>query len=503
MPIVPVGGAASTRAAEAVLLEGWGVPVPLLLERVAIAAARRVREMLPAGGRVTVLVGPGHNGADGLALARILAQSGVPVTALGLGDGRGEVWRQQADWAGRAGVRFRDLAEDAPGMGAVVVDALLGFGATRAPGEAMARAIRAAVGGSAWRFSLDVPTGLDPETGVPFGDVVFEAHETLATGVVKPATVADPGLFATGGLGWVDLGLPPEALALLPGRIVSCPEPKTAVADVHKGRRGRVLVLGGGAGMAGAPALAALAAMRGGAGLVEVRVPEELVPVVAGLVPEALVRAWNLEELGPALGAADVVLAGPGTLPKDHVQATLQRIWQDFPGPMVMDGGALSAALPPAPAGRWRVMTPHPGEAARLLEVAPALIQQDRFGSASKLVASFQSLVVLKGARPIVQGPTSGFRVMGWGTPALATAGSGDVLAGLVAAALTYGPRSEEDALGAVAAAVARHQQLGRAAAEWARDREIVARDLLTCGSSGPAWWPATPGAESMWTRIS
>ncbi|MEB3238562.1 MAG: NAD(P)H-hydrate dehydratase [Candidatus Sericytochromatia bacterium] len=516
---IGAGDAEATRRAEAVLLEDWRLPALLLMERVALVAAARIRNALPPGGRVTVLVGPGHNGADGLAVARLLALQGVPVTVRTEGAGPGEVWQQQAGWARHAGVVFGDLRAWRPGGEAVLVDALLGFGASRAPAGAMAEALLRSRESAAWRFAIDLPTGLDPETGVPWGETVFHADETLATGVVKQAVVADPGLEATGRLSWVDVGLPEAALALLPGRIIPQPQAGRAWtgedASRHKGSRGRLLVLGGGPGMAGAPALAALGAMRAGAGLVEVLVPEAQVPFVAEWVPEALVRGLPemSEPAGPpallteALGRVDVVVAGLGTLPGDTMARLAGWCHKVFEGLVLLDGGALGPELQPAPFPGPRVLTPHPGEAARILEASSAAVQADRFGASARLVARTGATVVLKGARPIVRGSGLPWHVMAWGEPALATAGSGDVLAGMAGATLAEAVRSgglrPEELPACVAEAVARHQQWGRAAAEAIGPRGVVARDLLEWSRSGPAWWPAMPGPESMWTRLS
>ncbi|MEB3204470.1 MAG: NAD(P)H-hydrate dehydratase [Candidatus Sericytochromatia bacterium] len=518
---VPIGAgdAAATRRAEAVLIEAWQLPAALLMERVALAAVGRVRAHLPPAGGVVVLAGPGHNGADGLALARLVALQGVPVMVHADEEAAGTLWRQQADWARRAGVAFGRLADWRPGSEAVLVDALLGFGASRVPVGAMADALSRSHESTAWRLALDLPTGLQPATGVPWGAAVFHADETLATGIVKQAVVADAGIAATGSLGWVDIGLPPDALALLPGRVIRRPvDPDDATTGErarHKGTRGRVLVLGGGPGMPGAPAFAALAAMRAGAGLVEVLVPEDLVPLVAEWVPEALVR--GLPPTAPdarvppvlleALGRVDAVVAGPGTMPGDSMALLARSCYRTFGGPVLLDGGALDAHLEALPDARIRVLTPHPGEAARILGTTSAAIQADRFGASERLVATTRSHVVLKGARPIVRGPDGSWHVMAWGEPALATAGSGDVLAGLLGAALAEAARAGQQQRAAwddtISAAVALHQQWGHAAAAAMGERGVMARDLLTWSRSGPAWWPAAPGPESMWTRLS
>lgn len=518
---VPIGAgdAPATRRAEAVLIEGWQLPAALLMERVALAAVYRVQAHLRPDARVVVLAGPGHNGADGMAVARLLALQGVPVTVHADEEGSGTLWRQQADWARRAGVAFGRLTDWRPGNEAVLVDALLGFGASRAPVGAMAEALMRSQESTAWRLALDLPTGLQPATGVAWGAAVFQAHETLATGIVKQAVVADAGIEATGSLGWVDIGLPPDALALLPGRVIPRPvDPDVATPGDrarHKGTRGRLLVLGGGPGMPGAPALAALAAMRAGAGLVEVLVPEDLVPLVAEWVPEALVR--GLPPTAPdaamppllleAMGRVDAVVAGPGTMPRDPMATLARACHRTFAGPVLLDGGALDAPCEALPDARVRVLTPHPGEAARVLGTTPVAIQADRFGAAERLVAATRSHIVLKGARPVVHGPVGPWHVMAWGEPALATAGSGDVLAGLVGAALAelarVGQHGRTDWSDRIATAVALHQQWGHAAAAAMGGRGVVARDLLTWSRSGPAWWPAAPGPESMWTRLS
>ncbi len=466
-----VATTAETRQQEARWFER-GLPPELLMERVALAAARWVRQQ--GMQRARIVAGRGHNGADALAIARHLAQAGIETEVAALQAAPSSLAARQLGWALAAGARqVEGPCVWRPEPGILVVDGLLGAGFRGELRPEMATWIdqlqAAARDGI---LSIDAPSGLDLDTGRPASTAVRATH-TLATGVYKRGHFADIAMPHLGKLGRIELGLEPDEDHDLFPRLIR-PEPATARSPwLHKGLAGTVLIIGGSGMMAGAPALAGLAALRGGAGLVAIAVPACIRDCVAAMVPEAIVlplQSWDLmqeAELFAWWSRSDSVVLGPGTL---HGTES-DRLWSDLvsrPGPpRVVDGGAISRRENPFAESVW---TPHPGEAARLLGVPTHEIQEDRFSALEKVLRTTGGTVVLKGACSLVgtTGHPTGVNVVG--SAALATAGSGDVLAGLVAAELAAGQPTHA----AARRAVTLHGLVG-----WlAGDRGLLAREI-------------------------
>lgn len=435
--------------------------------------------------RILVAAGRGNNGGDGLVVARLAHQEGYPVTVILLGHPdrlRGdaaEAWQRARD----AGVQVVPLDPDEPGdavarrldphleAASLVVDALLGTGGRGAPRAAYAGAIEAI---NRWRarhaeatsspavrvVALDLPSGLDPDTGRPPGAAVA-ADFTVTFGALKTGILMGPALRFTGAVHLVDIGLPaaafpsPDAFLVTPEQVRADLPP--ADPDAHKGSRGRVLVVAGSRGMAGAAVLAVLGALRGGAGLVSAATPAGERPLVAAAVPEALTLALPEDDqgrLGPGAAASlqaaapapDAVVLGPGLGRSPAVTAAVLELVQQLAVPVVIDADGLNALAGSAgglellAASRGpRVLTPHPGEAARLLQTTTGAIQRDRPAAARELARRSGAVVVLKGARSLVAEPSGDLWIIPTGSPALATGGTGDVLAGLIGALLAGG----------------------------------------------------------------
>lgn len=471
---LPLYTAAAVREADRRAIEERGIPGWTLMERAGRAAFQAAVVRYPAAGqgRVLVLAGRGNNGGDGFVFARHAARRGARVTVALLappGSLAGDAARAR-DEALAAGVEVVPLDEEALRGGALAplleaadlaVDALLGTGSRGAPRGPLALVVAELV---AWRrrtgrpvVSLDLPSGLDPDRGVPANPCV-EADLTVTFGALKVGLVAGPALAATGALVLAPIGIPgecfpePAAWLLLPEGAASCLPP--VAPDVHKGRRGRVWVVGGSRGMTGAAVLAARGALRAGAGLVHVAVPAGERPLAAVAVPEALSLglpdagdgtpgpdAW--EALWEAVQGADALVVGPGLGRGPDARRLAQAVWAEAPLPAVVDADALFAlaewgAAVPRPAGP-RVLTPHAGEAARLLGVTAEAVQADRLAAARELASRYRGVAVLKGARTVVAAPDGRAWINPTGSPALATGGSGDVLAGVIGALVGRG----------------------------------------------------------------
>ncbi|WP_306600069.1 NAD(P)H-hydrate dehydratase [Geothrix sp. 21YS21S-2] len=410
--MIPLLTAQEMRDLEHRSIQGWGVPSLVLQEHAALGALA----LLPAGGPLHVLAGPGNNGGDALALARLARLRGREVEVWTLDPApawKGDAALQARLWTGLGGT-FRHAAdprEAAAGFRGWVVDGLFGLG-TRLPLEGPARAWVEALEG-ARVLALDLPSGLDPGSAEPAGPAI-RATRTAAFGHLKICHGLRPARDFCGEITLVPIPLhgAPEAGM----RLLERPRPRPSRWDGHKRDFGHVAIRAGTPGMSGAAVLAALGALRMGAGLVTVLTDAAVRAEVACQVPEAMVRAWD----GALPEGVDALLAGPGGVA--DVPA-----WD---GPLVVDASALKAGEGP----RWMdrestVITPHPGEFERLFGPGGGRTVRARE------VALGPGVLVLKGAQTLVAG---GGLAEVWvnptGHPGLATGGSGDFLAGMVAA---------------------------------------------------------------------
>jgi len=496
-------------AAEMRALDRWtiehGTPGHVLMERAGAGAARVLRERLrrPRGPTV-VVCGRGNNGGDGFVVARHLRRGRLPVEVWLAGrpeEVRGDAARMLAAWRkGRGSVH--DLT--APGgvealarrlaQAAVVVDGLFGTGLNAPVEGVLAAAIDAINACGAPVLALDIASGLSADTGLPLGTAV-RATVSAAFGYPKLGQVVYPGVELTGLLAVVDIGIPAAALAavapgvaLLEGQEVGrllAPRPR----DAHKGTFGHVLVIAGSRGKTGAALLAAGAAVRSGAGLTTLAVPASLHPVLEGHVREAMTAA--LPDTGggaAALGegaAVDALLAdraavvcGPGLGLDGPTRALVAHVVRRAGAPLVLDADGLNAV---AGTGLLReragptVVTPHPGEMARLLATDASSVQADRLGAARALARAERVVVVLKGARTIVASPDGAAAVSPTGNPGMASGGTGDVLAGLVGGLLAQGlPPYEAATLGVFA-----HGAAGDAVASRRGEAGLSASDII------------------------
>lgn len=450
--------------AEAVAL---GVPVDALMERAGAALALAAAARLGPNGKAVVLCGPGNNGGDGFVAARHLAALGRPTWVQLVGasaDGlRGAPAHMWAALEGTGARRGSSAPSWRMGRGDVICDALFGTGLSRAPGSGYAEAIariRRWRGLGATVVSADLPSGLSSDTGQPFEPHV-EADVTVAFAFAKVGQAVEPGAGLCGELRVVDIGMPADA-----GRVLRAPatwllEAGDARALVpprprqgHKGTFGHVLVVAGSAGKSGAAALSGLGALRGGAGLVTVATRPAVLDAVLAHAPELM--GAPLEGAGPlgpddwpglarAVAGKDALVLGPGLGVGDGTGALLARWLDEGAVPTVLDADGLNAlAGDPSALGRRRgapalVLTPHPGEMARLCGLSTAAVQERRLGVARDAAARFGAVVVLKGARTVVAAPDGELIVNPTGNAGMATAGTGDVLAGLLGALLGQG----------------------------------------------------------------
>ncbi len=416
-----------------------------LMEQAGTAAWQCLLQRWPQAQRVCVAVGSGNNGGDGLVLARLALQAGRSVQVLRLADegapsALSQRMRAQYLATGGSVAVFDGALPSAD----VIVDALFGIGLNRAPDGEAERVIAALNDGAVPVLALDVPSGVDAQIGHVPGVAVraactlqfIVAHQGLYTGNALEfagerllASLQLPAGSGADVAASADLWQAHRLPRLLPPRR----------ANTHKGESGHVLCVGGNLGSGGAVMLAAEAALRAGAGLVSVATqPPHVGPLLCRL-PEAMAHAvQDSAELQRLLPRARVIAIGPG-LGQDDWARECWRLARVSGLPLVVDADALNllAAAPlPMPDA---VLTPHPGEAARLLELTTAQVQADRFSAARNLAERFDAVVVLKGAGTVVAAPHARPRVIAAGNPGMAVGGMGDLLTGIIAALRAQG----------------------------------------------------------------
>ncbi len=469
-----------------------GVPGLILMENAGRGAADQLmRRMSDRLDRVVVIGGTGQNGGDAWVIARRLVTRGFAPRAL-LAGARDAV-KGDAEANLRAleavGVRVEPLDGSLAGLDAaleratLVVDGLFGTGLDR-PIEGWRAALVARLGASgAPVFAIDLPSGVDANTGAVLG-VAAQAKLTVTFAAHKRGLWQMPGRGLAGEIVCVDIGVPgPSARdGLLEASDAARWLPRRAV-DAHKGSAGHVLVVAGSPGKTGAALLTGQAALRGGAGLVTLAARgaarEALDRKVVELMTSALSETAEdarAEALALAQGKRAAAL-GPGLGLDDDGKALAVALARELPVPAVIDADALSAIAEAGPerlreAAAARVLTPHPGEAARLLGVATEEVQRDRYAAARRIAERTGQVVVLKGAGTVIADSSGRAAVCPLGTPALGVAGTGDVLTGVIAAALA----SVETTFEAACAAVVLHAKAGELAAR--SDRGLLAHEV-------------------------
>lgn len=433
--------AAEVREFDRVAIEAHGIPGIVLMKRAGAALWRYVRERF--GPRSLVIAcGKGNNAGDGYVVARLAADAGVRVRVVELADpppdSANDAGAEARRWAHAGSATFETLA-DASLDGDVIIDALLGTGLSGSVRPRYAEAIERINASGVPVVAADLPSGLSADTGAVLGQAI-RADATVSFIALKRGLFTGAGPEFAGEVVLDDLEVPEGVVDPAGGVALlrlghSVAVPRRRRRDAHKNRFGHVLIIGGDTGMGGAAILAAEAALRTGAGLVSVATRAAHVAPLLARCPSAMVRPVEAaEDLGPLLERAGAVVVGPGigraAWGRGLLEAALA--WR---GPRVIDADALNL-LPELDArlDAATLITPHPGEAARLLGVSNAAVQADRFAASANLVERLGAQVILKGAGTLVSGPAEETGIVLHGNPGMATAGMGDVLSGVCGA---------------------------------------------------------------------
>lgn len=462
-------------------IQRLGIPGLTLMERAGTRAYRTLRASWPERRRMRVFCGTGNNGGDGYIIAALAQLDGLDVEVLQLGDPA----RLRGDAATAAnryldtGGRRSAFSGDVDTEDAILVDALFGTGLDRPVEGAWRDAILAMNASPSPVFAVDIPSGLHGDTGAVLG-VAVEAEATMTFLALKRGLYTGAGPGHVGRLRFDDLDVPdaaaegiePAARRVAYEHVRGLLGPRRRTG--HKGHYGHVLVIGGDHGMGGAVLLAGMSALRAGAGLVSVATRERHVGGLLAAQPELMVH--GIEEpagIEPLLARASVVLLGPGLGQSAWGRALFAQAL-DSGKPLVLDADGLNLLNGTSTRRDDWVLTPHPGEAARLLGLPVTDVQADRFAVADAIVKRYGGVVVLKGAGTVIAGAAAVPSVCAGGNPGLATGGTGDVLAGLITALRAQGIGSRQ----AAETGVCVHAEAGDRIARARGERGLAASDL-------------------------
>ncbi|MFY9911924.1 MAG: NAD(P)H-hydrate dehydratase [Candidatus Sulfotelmatobacter sp.] len=497
-----VVSAEEMRAIDRATSERFGVPSPTLMENAGSAVAEFILSRYPAASRISVFCGKGNNGGDGFVAARRLHQAGEKVEVILLADSN--------ELHGDAAVMFGKLPFPAIAIHSreelksdrvlkaldadLYVDAILGTGFKPPVRGLYAEAIDVMNKNKIPVVAVDIPSGADADATQPEQGNRARADAIVTFTAPRPAHVF--AQLTNGPTVAAPIGSPDEAIVsnlqlnvITPGDIAPLIAPRPA--ESNKGSFGHVLVIGGSLGKAGAAAMAGISALRTGAGLSTVATAKSVLATVAGFHPEIMTEPLAETDAGTisisALDAIEqlakgktVVAIGPGISRNPQTSELVRNLIARIPLPTVLDADGLNAFENRASElngkSRTLVITPHPGEMARLVGCSSADVQKDRLGTARKFAREHQLIVVLKGHRTLIVQPDGEAWVNTTGNPGMATGGTGDILTGMVAGMIA---QHQKDAFTAVLAAVHLHGLAGDVAREKLGEHSLIATDLL------------------------
>lgn len=492
---------AEMREIDRLTTEKHHVPSLTLMENAGTAVARFVLRQYPESKRVLVICGKGNNGGDGFVAARKMQEAGRAVTTVLLsapqevkGDAEQMLKRLPSPPACIHRLQEADALSDLCDKADVIVEAIFGTGFRPPLPELAAKVVAIINSARAPVVSVDVPSGIDSNS------LALEQHGACRSNAIVTFTAPKPGIvfstLSSGPIVVADIGSPSEIIHS--GLGIEWNDPSPLLTEVrrlnsNKGLYGHVLVIGGSLGKTGAPVMASLAALRVGAGLVTCAVPERLLPIIASFIPELMTeplednavgvakRAFEDPDYSSLVHGKNVVALGPG-MGRDHdTEAAIHRFTERCELPLVLDADGLNAFQGTNlklldGATRPLVLTPHPGEMARMLCKSVPEIEADRIGIARAFATRAKVVLVLKGWRTLIADPDGHIWVNTTGNPGLAKGGSGDVLTGMIAGMIAQYPQQISDA---VRAAVYLHGLAADCALTAQTERTMLATDVI------------------------
>ncbi|MGI6668383.1 MAG: NAD(P)H-hydrate dehydratase [Acetivibrionales bacterium] len=506
---------AQMNAIDSCAINEYGIPSLLLMENAAAAVANEASSMMGGafGKTVTIIAGRGNNGGDAFAAARLLYSKGahVRVYLVGTKDGISGDALVNMGILERIGIHVEELSEaggpdEESGFGklsadirssCMIIDGIFGTGLSRNIDGIAGTAVEMMNISGKPILSVDIPSGINGADGNIMG-VCVKADATVTFCMPKLGLVLHPGCEYTGRLKIADIGIPPGAIAKqrilteLTDRVTVLRLIPARKPESNKGDYGRVFIVTGSTGMTGSGCLASLAALRTGAGLVYAGVPESLAGIYGSALAEPVLLPLRdagtgilseecAEQVITHMEKMDVVAVGPGLTASESIRRIVEKIVANSKVPLVLDADALNAI-----SGNTEILeklktdaviTPHPGEMARLTGLDTAGVQRDRLGVAAKFAAKYGVTVVLKGNRTVIAQPDGRIHVNPTGNAGMATAGSGDVLTGVIAGLIAQGVPAADAAV----AGVYLHGLAGDKAAGETGMHGMLAGDILGC----------------------
>ncbi len=472
--------ASQVRELDRQAIEEHGTPGLELMERAGTAACEVLHKIWPDAWRIVIVCGTGNNGGDGYVMARLAQHNDKKVVLLQVGDHdklQSDA-KTCAEMSLDAGVTHDPFSASLLEKADVIVDAMFGTGLDRDLTGEYLEIVTAINNAKAPVFSVDIPSGLNADTGHVMGTAI-EAQATISFIGLKQGLLTGEGPAYSGKVYFNDLDVPDAVYEAVPvsSRRIDLPSRKKLLArrkaTGHKGDYGHALIVGGEAGFAGAVRMAAEAAGRSGAGLVSLATREQHATQIIMSRPEIMAHGVeNISDLTGLITRVSVIAVGPGLGQGRWGQKMLAAVLETSL-PIVVDADALNLiAQEPARHDNW-ILTPHPGEAARLLKCSIDEIQQDRFQAVTKLQQQYGGVIILKGAGTLVASE-QGVSLCNQGNPGMATGGMGDVLTGIIAGLLAQG----FDLLAAAQTGVCVHAAAGDLTAENGQ-RGMLAMDLM------------------------
>lgn len=465
----------------------YGIPSLVLMERAALSVVEEIFRRGMDCRNVLILCGSGNNGADGLAVARLLYLKGISVQVYLTGDKKrfSPQMKQQYEIAMKYNIPFVTSCEPDYSL---VVDAVFGIGLSRRPDEVLTHLFDQINQWNCEKISVDIPSGISADHGNLMG-AAFRADVTVTFAYKKLGMLLYPSAEYCGDICVADIGI--NAYSWLDRKASMCHLVREDLnklekrrTDGNKGSFGKVLLVAGSVNMAGAAVLAAQAAYRSGCGVVRIYTPEENRLILQTSVPEAILTTYSskkpdLSELNECLSWSDVIIIGPGLGKSEAARTILRNTLQNAAVPMVLDADALNI-LSEQPEQLLKphtemIVTPHIGEMARLTGLAPSYIKENIVQTAEEFSRTYNVICVLKDCRSVIAVPYGRTYLNLSGNDGMATAGSGDVLAGMIGSLLAQGNKAEyAAALGAYI-----HGLAGDTAKDDTGRRSMMAQDLV------------------------
>lgn len=477
-----VATAAEMRKIDQIATQTFGIPGVVLMENAGVEIERKISDVLgePENKMICVFAGKGNNGGDGFVAARHLHNQGAKVKVFLLcskemitGDAKINldiISRMGLDILEVGSSRDWDKVKFVVTFADCLIDALLGTGFQGEVKGEMAEAIEIINQAGKLVVSIDAPSGVDLDNGQVRG-VAVKATHTVTFVLPKPGLIIYPGADYVGKLTIADIGIPIRILTdnSIKQNVITPSSVRELLgkrqSDAHKGINGRVTVIAGSQGMTGAAALTSVAALKSGAGLVTLGIAESLNAVMEAKLTEVMTKPLP-EIVGAAIGRkalpyieamaakSEVVAIGPGLGRQEETMATVREAFQSLECPIVIDADGLQAFVGHTEllsnSKAMAVLTPHPGEMGRLLDISAAEVNLDRLGTARLAAELWGSIVILKGARTIVAFPDGEVYINTTGNPGMATGGTGDVLTGVIAGLIAQGLSSHAAAVAGV-----------------------------------------------------